>query len=474
MNKTKHYKIFDFTLPTLIVGVGGTGLSCARLLKQKGCHFSFADSRKNLSLMADIKKQYPLAEILTGDFDVNKFSQFQQIIVSPGVSIRSGLFASLKKQGCFVLGDVELFAQLVDKPVIAITGSNGKSTVTTLVEKIAADCGIKVFAGGNLGVPALDLLNTKSDLYILELSSFQLETTYSLKTLSATVLNVSEDHMDRYTGMQDYRTVKETIYNNTEYAIVNIEEDIILDHIINNIETKEHYYFVILFGSKKPVNKDYGLVKSDDGFDLIKGSHKIIKSNETKLIGTYNYLNILAALALLEPLQLDESRQLAAIREYNGLEHRCEWVAEFDNIQFYNDSKGTNTGAAIAAIDGFDKKTVILIAGGVAKDADFTELGHVIATRIKFTILMGVDADEIKLSALSAGARGDSLYSVDSMQQAVQKACELAESGNVILFSPACASFDMYQNYQQRGDDFKEKVMTWIFSKQDGELQNVS
>ncbi len=485
MNNAKQTKIFDYKLPTLIVGMGKTGLSCARFLQQKDCQFSFADSRKNSSLSADIRKEFPLADILTGDFDINEFRRFQQIIVSPGISIRSGLFTSLKEQGCFILGDIELFAQVVDKPVIAITGSNGKSTVTTLVEKIANHCGVKAIAGGNLGLPALDLLSTQSDLYILELSSFQLETSYSLKTLSATVLNVSEDHMDRYTGIQDYRKVKETIYNNTDYAIVNIEEEIILEHIISHVEKKEQHYFVILFGDHEPDNKDYGLIKAADHFALMKGKHKILTSNESKLTGTYNYLNILAAMALLEPLQLDEKKQIAAIKDYTGLEHRCEWVAEFNRVQFYNDSKGTNTAATIAAIDGiaatdgitatdsFDKKKIILIAGGVGKDADFTELGYVIEEKIKFTVLMGVDAELIKSSAVSAGVKDDSLYSAASMQQAVLKAYALAQPGDVILFSPACASFDLYENYRQRGDDFKEKVMTLIYPKQNREVQNV-
>jgi len=204
---------------------------------------------------------------------------------------------------------------------------------------------------------------------------------------------------------------------------------------------------------------------------LMRGQHKIIAAHEMKLVARYNFLNVLSALALLEPLKLDEEKQLAALKEYSGLEHRCEWVAQINDIQFYNDSKGTNTGATVAAIEGFDdqsiaKKTTILIAGGVGKDADFTDLGHVITTKVKSTILMGVDSSIIKNSALQAGAKNDSLYMVYSMQDAVLTANKLAEPGDIVLFSPACASFDMYKNYQQRGDDFKAKVNSLADNKQ--------
>ncbi len=476
MNKKTQEKLFDFTIPTLIVGMGSTGLSCARYLKQRNCPFAFADSRQDPPSLKDVKQEFASLVIMTGDFDFEDFKTYKQIIVSPGISIRTELFTSLQEQGCLIVGDIEIFAQVVNKPVIAITGSNGKSTVTTLVEKIAQDCGIKAIAGGNLGIPALDLLATQSDLYILELSSFQLETTYSLETLSATVLNVSEDHMDRYTDLDDYRNIKESIYKNTENAVLNMNEKITCDSVLNAIDRGDENYRVITFSDDASAVEpaEYQLINNEC---LVKGESEIVQTNALKLKGTYNYLNILAALALLEPLALNKEKQLKAIKEYQGLSHRCEWVDKINGVEFYNDSKGTNTGATIAAIDGFEletnkeksQRTVILIAGGVGKEADFTELGEVIEKKIKSTVLMGVDSELIKNCALKAGAENDSLYSVGSMSDAVSTAASLAESGDVILFSPACASFDMYQNYMKRGDDFKEKV-----SALKDELKNAS
>ncbi len=481
MKKKTQNKQFDFTIPTLIVGMGGTGLSCARFLRQKNCAFAFADSRNEPPSLNEVKEKYSPLDILTGDFNLEirleksleDFAVYKQILVSPGVSIRSKLFSSLIEQGCLIIGDVELFAQVVDKPVIAITGSNGKSTVTTLVEKMTQDCGIKSIAGGNLGIPALDLLETQSDLYILELSSFQLETTHSLKTVSATVLNVSEDHMDRYNDLDDYRMVKESIYKNTENAILNADEKKTFEHVMNVLDSDDEQYAVISFGEEAS-KTTYGLLNNKS---LVCGEHEIIPVSDIKLKGTYNYLNILAALALLKPMQLDLQKQIQTIKEYSGLPHRCEWVDKVNGVEFYNDSKGTNTGATIAAIDGFERinnkeysqRNIILIAGGVGKDADFTELGFVIERKIKSTVLMGSDAKLIETCALNAGAKNDSLYSVDSMQDAVSTAAKLATSGDVVLFSPACASFDMYQNYMKRGDDYKEKVLALK-----GELKNVS
>jgi len=468
--------------------MGGTGLSCARYLKKRNCQFSIADSRQEPPCLESVKHEFNNNLIVTGDFNYELFKQYKQIIVSPGISIRSELFTSLRTQGCLIIGDIELFTQVVEKPVIAITGSNGKSTVTTLVEKIARDCGIKAIAGGNLGIPALDLLDSQSDLYILELSSFQLETTYSLKTISATVLNISEDHMDRYTDLDDYRQIKESIYNNTDNAIINHHELITFARVKQAIDAGEKQSSVVLFGedslpaeaSKKSVNSKEAIhceFELLDGEVLTQNKKAIMQAKDIKLKGKYNYLNVLAALALLKPLHLDLNRQIKSIKEYSGLPHRCEWVADVNGVDFYNDSKGTNTGATIAAIDGFevnsslehDKKTLILIAGGVGKDADFKELGEVIEKKIKFTVLMGVDSGQIKSSALHAGAKNDDFYTVESMQDAVLTANNLAGSGDVILFSPACASFDMYQNYMKRGDDFKEKVLVLK-----DELKNVS
>jgi len=469
--KPRQNKRFDFTVPTLIVGMGGTGFSCARYLKKNNCPFALADSRQEPPQLEKVKKEFTEVSIITGDFDINRFNDYRQFIVSPGVSIRNELFQTLGEQDRLIIGDIELFAQVVDKPVIAITGSNGKSTVTTLVEKIANDCGVKAIAGGNLGIPALDLLESQSELYILELSSFQLETTFSLKTLSATVLNVSEDHMDRYNSLDDYREVKERIFRNTEYAIINRDEHMAVAKQLSNTQ-------VISFGSDEPNQDEYGLVKMNHASGLNKGNQTLVQSDELKLKGTFNLLNILAALALLQPLKLNEQQQIKTIKNYTGLAHRCEWVDAIAGVQYYNDSKGTNTGATIAAINAFDsdnnERHTILIAGGVGKDADFNELAEVIEKKIKATVLMGEDSEIIKNCILKAGGKNNALFTVDSIQDAVLMANKLASSGDVVLFSPACASFDMYQNYMERGEDFKEKVMALKLQNKTASLKNVS
>jgi UDP-N-acetylmuramoylalanine--D-glutamate ligase len=456
--------LFDFDVPTLIVGLGSTGLSCARYLKHRECSFALADSRDESVLGIDFLKTLdaefqPIAMII-GKFQLELFKPYAQIIVSPGVSIRHQLFMILQQQGILVIGDIELFAQVVDQPIIAITGSNGKSTVTTLVEKIAQECGVKAIAGGNLGIPALDLLATQSELYILELSSFQLETTKNLHSLSATVLNISEDHMDRYDNLEDYQTVKEKIYHQTDNAVVNIDENSHFDY--------QHGVNVLFFGEwDKNIDTQYQANDQSHYFlnkqnVLFKNDQAMISAHDIQLKGRFNYLNILAALALLEPLQLNMVKQLQAIRAYQGLAHRCEWVANIDGVDFYNDSKGTNSGATIAAINGFSmsqNRQLMLIVGGVGKGADFSLLGQIIAKKIGSTILLGIDSLLIKQQALQAGALNDSFYEVDTMSDAVIIAASLAKSGDLVLFSPACASFDQYQNYMERGDDFKKSVL---------------
>lgn len=481
IHSISQYRPFVFSQPALVVGLGGTGLSVARYLAQKNCPFDMADSRVELEPLEALKEEFPDAQLLLGDFTYEQFKQYQQIIVSPGISVRNKLFQTLKQEGHLIIGDIELFAQVVDKPVIAITGSNGKSTVTTLVEKIASESGIKTIAGGNLGIPALDLLATQSDLYVLELSSFQLETTYNLKTLSAIVLNVSEDHMDRYNGLDDYRSVKLSIYKNTDWAIINKDEQKILSFFQQdsgkNTPPMEHpeAQHCIYFGAENPQQGQYGLEKTAQNdqlnYLLKKGDEILLNSSDIRLKGIYNYLNILAAVALLEPLSLDRPKMLQAIKDYAGLEHRCEWVAEINGINYYNDSKGTNAGATIAAINGlqmdiddsfedsFKKPQLLLIAGGIGKGADFTQLGQMIKDKVKYLILMGQDAGLIEQSALKAGMDKERIYFVSTMHDAVNQAKHLADNGDDILLSPACASFDMYPNYMARGNDFKTIVV---------------
>jgi len=441
---------FDFDKPALIVGIGKTGVSCARFLKKNNTPFSIADNRLNPPLLDSVIEEFGNINLLTGAFRLESFLPYQQFIVSPGISIREELFLQLQQQGRLIIGDIELFAQVVDKPVIAITGSNGKTTVTTLVETIARAGGINAVAGGNLGLPALDLLAMDCELYILELSSFQLETTKSLKTISACVLNITEDHMDRYNDINDYRHVKETIYKHCEYKVINKEEHEIVAKYLGDK--------VILFGTESANDDEYGISVKNGSYCLTKGSKILLKDDEILLKGQFNYLNILAAIALLEAFHIDEQKLLTAIKKFKGLAHRCEWTTEINGVDFYNDSKGTNTGATISAINSFSRPE-ILIAGGVGKDANFSELGILIRKKIKAAVLIGIDANLIKSAAESAGTKPDVIYLVNTMHEAVKTAFQLSDSGDVILFSPACASFDMYTDYIQRGKDFTHQVL---------------
>ncbi len=478
MTIMSQQKPFVCSQSTLVVGLGSTGLSVARYLTGKNCPVALADTRNDSQLLEQLGREFPHADIMLGEFNYEQFKGYPQIIVSPGVSVRSELFKTLQENGHLIIGDIELFAQVVDKPVIAITGSNGKSTVTTLVEKIANDCGIKAIAGGNLGIPALDLLTTGSELYILELSSFQLETTYSLKTLSAVVLNISEDHMDRYLGMDDYQSVKQSIYAHTDWAVINKDEAELVQFAKMSLSAEQCIYF----GSDIPADHEYGLQQTGPYYNLNKGGQVLLNSQTIHLKGIYNYLNILSAIALLEPLSLDKQKMVQAINDYAGLPHRCEWVAEINNVQYYNDSKGTNVGASIAAINGLEtfsdkpyaQRHLILIAGGTGKEADFSELGQLIKNKVKALILIGKDAPLIYQSTLQAGMDNKQIYQLQTMQDAVLQARQLAVAGDQVLLSPACASFDMYENYIARGNDYKEKVTALSLRQTQEELGDVN
>jgi UDP-N-acetylmuramoylalanine--D-glutamate ligase len=354
----------------------------------------------------------------------------------------------LLEKGIRPVGDIELFAQCVQSPVIAITGSNGKSTVTVLLGEILKHAGRKVAVGGNIGVPALELLDDeKYDIYVLELSSFQLETTWTLNPVIATVLNIAADHMDRYASMNDYIASKAKIFNGNGKMLLNADEPA-TDSLLQAGREK------IFFGSAAPVSdKDYGLSELDGSLYLFRGKQLLMAAEEIRLTGQHNLLNVLAAWALASNIGIEDHIIKDAVAKFSGLPHRMEWLASVDDVDWINDSKGTNVGATVAAIKGLNRP-VILIAGGIAKDADFSPLREVVEPHVKAVILIGRDAEKIAavLSGLVAVSHaGD-------MDDAVKQAGELAQPGDVVLLSPACASFDMYQNFEHRGNEFRRCV----------------
>jgi UDP-N-acetylmuramoylalanine--D-glutamate ligase len=434
----------------LIVGLGLTGVSCARYLRKQGIPFAIADSRANPPNLADIQQEFPDVTISLGKFDKALFQQASTLVVSPGISLKEPYIAEQIEKGKTVIGDIELFAQAAQAPIIAITGTNAKSTVTTLVGIMAENAGVKVQVGGNLGVPALDLLTPDAELYVLELSSFQLETTHSLAPHVATVLNVTPDHMDRYEGFEDYRLAKYRIYSDCLVAVCNHDDP--------NTDCGEQYaQRKLFFTLNEPKKDEFGLIRKNNEVYLAFENQALLSIRELPILGRHYQANALAALALGYGYGLSFEPMLKTLREFKGLPHRCQLVRERNGVRWYNDSKGTNVGATLAAIEGLGSEIegkLILIAGGVGKNADFATLVPAIEKYVKSVVLIGESASDI------ANVLGDcvAIEFANSMDDAVTISSQLSVARDSVLLSPACASFDMFKNFEHRGDVFTERV----------------
>jgi UDP-N-acetylmuramoylalanine--D-glutamate ligase len=440
------------TWDTLVVGLGATGLSVVRYLRHKKQAVAVTDSRVSPPNLQELTHDYPDVPCYFSGFDVNVFSHAKHLVVNPGIAIVTPEIQQAIAKGAEVIGDIELFAREANAPVIAITGSNGKTTVTTLLQLMAQKSQVIEQTGGNIGTPVLDLLPVASlesdadvELYILELSSFQLETAPSLKTVAAVVLNISEDHLDRYDGIEHYASTKGLIYNNCQCPLVN-RDDAVAMALAQGKES-------VSFGLDKPERGQYGLREKDNKIWLAKGDECLLAVDEIKLSGQHNQANALAALALGEVVGLKQAAMLEVLTEYTGMAHRTQWVAKIDAIEWYNDSKGTNVGATLAALEGLAGK-IVLILGGQGKGADFSPLKKAVKKNARAVVLMGEDADLI--SSVLAGVVPE--VRATSMSNAVELAATLARSGDKVLLSPACASFDMFDHYQARGDAFIQCV----------------
>jgi UDP-N-acetylmuramoylalanine--D-glutamate ligase len=436
---------------TLIVGLGETGLSCARYLMRQGVPAAVTDSREQPPGLQRLRDELPDLALFLGGFQPQVFAAAERIIVSPGVALTEPLVAAALARGVPVLGDIELFARAVQAPVVAITGSNGKSTVTSLVAAMAARAGRRVAVGGNLGQPALDLLDEAAELYVLELSSFQLETTRSLRPLAAVVLNVSPDHMDRYPDLAAYAAAKAGIYAGARVAVVNRD-----DPLVAAMQPAAPRVIGFTLGS--PGAADYGLGERANQTWLWRGDQPLLAAAELLIPGRHNLANALAALALGEAAGLPSESCLQALRAFPGLPHRSQLLAEKAGVRWYNDSKGTNVGACIAALEGLhgagQAPSTLLIAGGDGKGADFAPLAPVAARCARAVILIGRDAPLIA-AALDGKVP---LFRAPDLGAAVQMAAEQARPGDRVLLSPACASFDMFRNYEERGERFAAAV----------------
>jgi UDP-N-acetylmuramoylalanine--D-glutamate ligase len=444
----KNFALDPETAKVLVVGLGNTGISVAHYLQGLNFNFAIIDSRGKPPMMDEFFQQMPDTPVFTGGFDEAAFKVATHLVVSPGVSLNEQAIMKAIANGSKIVSDIDLFACSVDAPIVAISGSNGKSTVTTMLGEMAKATGMKVGVGGNLGTPALDLLALNAQLYVLELSSFQLERTSALNAVAATVLNVSADHLDRHVDMAEYAREKQRVFRGDGVMVINADDPVVY-------AMRDDGRKVFTFSINKKA--DFYLGYKDDTEYLMHDETCLMPLAELPLEGRHNAANALAALALGVAVGLDEQIMCDALRIFKGLSHRMQRVAEIRGVTWVNDSKATNIGACVAALQGYARK-VILIAGGDAKGADMNELTPAIKEKAKSVVLMGKDAGLIK-QALNGCVP---VYSADNMAQAVEIAAGLADVGESVLLSPACASLDQYKNYQDRGEKFTKAVLALV------------
>lgn len=434
---------------TVIVGLGITGLSCARYLAAKDGRIAITDSREIPPQLNTLKQEVSDIPLFLGCINRDLLCSAGRLVVSPGVSIHEPPVRDAIASGVPVISDIELFCQHVTAPIVAITGSNGKSTVTTLLGLMAERADMKIRLGGNLGTPALDLISsTEPDLYILELSSFQLEMVHSLEAKAAVVLNISADHLDRYSSIEDYAVAKQKVYKGNGTIVINMD-----DECVSGMSEPERR--IKKFTLNEPDEDGFGTRIVNDCVWLVHGNESLMPESELQIHGKHNTANALAALALGTALDIPMSSMLEILREFPGLSHRCQWVRQVNSVNWYNDSKGTNVGACIASILGLGKdNNVVLIAGGEGKGADFSELSKIARDKLRAAVLMGVDAPQIERVLANIVP----VYKADDMAMAVRTAAGISEPGDIVLLSPACASFDMFKDYKARGNTFIAEV----------------
>jgi len=434
----------------IVVGLGKSGMSLVRFLAKQGVSFAVADTRDNPPELATLRQDYPQVEVRCGELDVEFLCRADELYVSPGLALATPALQQAAARGVKLSGDIELFARNAKAPIVAISGSNAKSTVTTLVGEMAAAAGKRVAVGGNLGTPALDLLDDSVELYVLELSSFQLETTDQLGAEVATVLNVSEDHMDRYSGLPAYHLAKHRIFRGARQVVVNRQDALSRPLIGEGLPCWT-------FGLNTPDFHGFGLREENGEKYLAFQFDTLMPVRELKIRGAHNQSNALAALALGHAVGLPFDAMLSALRTFTGLAHRCQWLRERAGVSYYDDSKATNVGAALAAIEGLGVDItgkLVLIAGGDGKGADFSALRAPVVAYCRVVVLLGRDSE------LLAKTFGDAvpLVRVKTLEEAVQRAAEWAQDGDAVLLSPACASLDMFKNFEERGRLFAHAV----------------
>jgi len=429
----------------LVLGLGATGLSIARYLQRNDGDATFYDSRDEPPGIDELKDIFPDAKVVLGS---NRLpGKINRVITSPGIPDNDPLLVKARKKKLEVVSDIELFARDAKAPFVAITGSNGKSTVTTLVYHMCRADGRTVLAGGNLGEPALDLLDEETpDIYVLELSSFQLQRTQTLPAEVAVLLNVSPDHLDWHADEDEYRRAKYRVYREARAAVVNRADE-------TAAEAAQQIDKVITFGLDEPEDGQFGIRRDDDDVYLARGETLLIEVSDMRMVGLHNQANALAALAVGELLGLNMGPMLQVLTEFPGLSHRMQFVARKGAVNYINDSKATNVAAAVASIQSIDG-TVVLVAGGEGKGGDFSELAAALEGKLRAAVLLGTDAEAIA-DAIDTVMP---VYFARDMDDAVCQAAAYAESDDTVLLAPACASFDQFANYGARGDAFSSAV----------------
>lgn len=435
---------------TAILGMGATGLSAARFLSSIGDSFVFADSRSQPPRLQEVRDQYPHATVVLGAFDADLLLNMDRAVVSPGISLDEPALVAARESGVELIGDLELFLEHAKAPVIGITGSNGKSTVTTLLGEMSQACGLSVGIGGNLGTPMLNLLDDRHELYVLELSSFQLELLNDSRGAIVALLNISPDHMDRYQDLQQYHGAKHRIFRGASAVVINRQDQLTKPLLATSISLST-------FGLNQPDLGDFGILEGLEQGYLAQGIERLMPVADVALKGTHNIANALAALALGSKAGLSMATMLETLTTYKGLPHRCENIAEIDGVLYIDDSKGTNVGATQAALQGFGRdgsKNLILIVGGQGKEQNFADLQPAAKRFVKQALLFGEDAAQLNVALQDVCTT----QQAESLQQAVDLASKMAISGDIVLLSPACASFDMFSGFEERGRCFQQAV----------------
>ena len=430
----------------VIVGLGRTGLSCARYLRARGWRLAVTDTRDAPPQLAQLAALDAAIPVSLGRLDTALLKDAVCVVASPGVSLEDPFFAAARRLGLEIVGDVELFARAADAPVVGITGTNGKSTVTTLIARMAERAGLRVRVGGNLGEPALDLLSAGTELYVLELSSYQLETTASLSCRAATVLNVTPDHLDRYGSLARYAAAKARIFARCDTAVINLDDALVVAMARTARRT-------LSFSLRAAIGADYAVAEHEGAWWLTRAGEPLLALRELKIQGLHNAANALAALALGEALALPGAAMLKELRSFEGLPHRSQWVADVRGVRYVDDSKGTNVGATLAAVAGM-AGPLVMILGGEGKNQDFAPLAAGFRGKVRHAVLIGRDA-----AALEHALRGVcALERAVSLPDAVRAAAAAARAGDTVLLSPACASLDMFTDYAHRGAVFAQAV----------------